>query len=67
MREMFRRAGFRNFSCAAVLRGRRITLPYPLIRAAECSLLLLSPRLRASLTSSGPAHAVLGLTVVAAK
>lgn len=67
MREMFRRAGFRNFSCAALLRGRRITLPYPLIRAAECSLLLLSPRLRAGLTSSGPAQAVLGLTVVAAK
>lgn len=67
MRELFRRTGFRNFSCAALVRGRRIRLPYQLIRAAECSLLSLPPLLRASLTSSGPARAVLGLTVVAVK
>jgi SAM-dependent methyltransferase len=65
--DLFRRAGFRHFACLAVLRGRRVALPYSLIRAAERSLLFLPARLRAALTSSGPVQAILGLTVVAAK
>lgn len=67
LRALFRRAGFRIFSCSATIRGREIHLPYPAIRAAERGLLLLPPRIRASLTSSAPVQALLGLTVVAEK
>jgi SAM-dependent methyltransferase len=67
LRALFRGAGFRNFSCAASIRGREIRLPYCAIRSAECGLLLLPPQVRARVTSSGPAQAILGLTAVAEK
>jgi len=67
LRGLFRLAGFQNFSCSASIRGREIRLPYPAVRAVERGLLLLPRHIRASLTSSGSAQAILGLTVVAVK
>jgi SAM-dependent methyltransferase len=67
LRALLRGAGFRDFSCSASIRGREVTFPYPLIRAAERSLLLLPSSLRANLTSFGAVQAILGLTVVAVK
>jgi SAM-dependent methyltransferase len=67
LRALFRQAGFRTFSCAASIRGHEIGLPYTLMRAAECGLLALPPRIRTALTGFGPVGAILGLTVIAAK
>jgi SAM-dependent methyltransferase len=63
----FRRAGFREFSCFAAIRGCDVRLPYAAFRAAERGLMLLPAPLRARLTCFGPAQALLGLSVVATK
>ena len=67
LRALFREAGFKNFSCSALIRGREVHLPYAAVRALERSLLLLRAYIRSRLAALNALQALLGLNVIAAK
>lgn len=67
LRKLFRTAGFRSFSCFALIRGRQVNLPYTAVRLVERLLLSLPAHIRAWLTRPSMMQKLLGLNFIATK
>jgi hypothetical protein len=63
----FCEVGFRKLLCFMTVKGRRVKVPYHLLRTAERTLLALPPGIRANLALSRSTREVMGLDVIGIK